>query len=116
MEDALAALLENPQNNLKVWDKNSQVIGYGVRKISSEQAKWLLSALSLILREECLLSRLLQLQLLDVIDGDGAAMIYDHLLTLCHGDESLAPANVGDRSQSDCRGRDIRLPGCVAFS
>jgi Inositol-pentakisphosphate 2-kinase len=87
MENAMAALLENPQNNLKVWDNNSLLIGHGVMKTSIEEAKCLLSALSLILREECLVSRLLRLQMLDVIDGDGAVMIYDHLLTLCHGDE-----------------------------
>ena len=109
MEDAMAALLENPQNNLKVWDKNSLVLGYGVRKISSEQAKWLLSALSLILRKECLLSRLLRLQLLDVIDGDGAVMIYDHLLTLCHGNETrvhemldIVPNKTAVRKSSGC--------------
>lgn len=113
MEDALAALLENPQNNLKVWDKNSQVIGYGVRKISSEQAKWLLSALSLILREECLLSRLLQLQLLDVIDGDGAVMIYDHLLTLCHGDESLVHEMLDTVPN---RTAEAETSGCLAAS
>ena len=88
IKKAMSALLANPQNNLMIWDNHSLVLGNEVRKLPDADAQSVLSAVSLILHEENVLSQLLRLQLLDVIDCDGAVMIYNHLLDICDGNES----------------------------
>ena len=88
MKKALSALIENPQNNLTVWDNQGLVLGHEVRKLANADAQSLSCALFVILREESILPQLLRLQLLDVIDGDGAVMIYNHLLDICDGNKS----------------------------
>jgi hypothetical protein len=88
IKKALSALLANPHNNLMIWDNQSLVLGHEVRKLHDADAQSILYAISLILHEENILSQLLQLQLLDVIDSDGAVLIYNHLLDICDGNES----------------------------
>ena len=90
VKTALEALLDNPQNNLKIWHNEILILGHGVpaQQIPKEQATSLLCALSLVLREESVLTKLLRTQLLDVIDGDGAVILYNHLVELCNDDQT----------------------------
>lgn len=104
---ALATLFLNPQNNLRVsinakhiygWDKlDVQPLLDAVRssdfnevsdipagsEASSEQPPQLqsgiISAISIALAEESLLSRLLSMQKLDLLDSEGAEVVFDRL-------------------------------------
>ncbi|KAL3804361.1 hypothetical protein HJC23_011289 [Cyclotella cryptica] len=114
MEGALRELSKNMQNNFCVWCNGSKIFGeyesFPSAKYSeilhdlfrmhpwkqhlSEARSILLDVIvdvvAKILHRETLLENLLCLQLLDVIDGDGAVLVYKRLVSLCNGSHSEA--------------------------
>jgi hypothetical protein len=105
---SLQSLLFNPQNNLRVsvdgkhrygWDKVDLSSLYDAlhsvesRTASSQgtgaegeaQAQEMLDAVAQILTKECVLQRLQALQDLDVLDVEGAALVYARAVDLCGG-------------------------------
>jgi Inositol-pentakisphosphate 2-kinase len=131
IRQALIALFQNPQNNLKVWRQQHGEGGQGAHKIVSvsdttrcgaasmraaesvlfddEQKNGaapsslddgggrLLDLVAAILTREPFLERVLRWQTLDVIDADGAILIYERLIhTYCHGCTATAEAMVNN--------------------
>jgi hypothetical protein len=111
---AVMNLSKNMQNNFRVWCNGAKVFGeydslspieyydllsrmIGMKHCNmnvSESGPFLLdlvaSAVSNILYRETLLGKLLELQLLDAIDGDGAVLVYDRLVALVGGSHTAA--------------------------
>ena len=106
IQNALASLFSCPQNNLRVWFEDSMVIGLGCEErtdkrkvlskffrrddVDSADAESVFGSIvggmvSAILHEETLLARLQKLQKLDILDADGAILLYEHLVRLCDG-------------------------------
>jgi len=100
---SLRNLFVQPQNNLKAWYENRELFGISEKHpdyehFSRKAAReifgcginylemQLIPLLAEILVQETLLSALLRLQKLDIIDADGAILIFNHLLELYHGD------------------------------
>lgn len=103
VSEGLRSLFAQPQNNLKVWFGDLELIGMSgqhrdYRNLATEAAQVifrsevedldgvLIELLTEILVQENLLSKLLQLQKLDVVDADGALLIYQRLIDVCDGD------------------------------
>lgn len=87
---ALREMLETPQNNLKVWHGNSLLLGHEVCAMTTSQILAMTHLLAKILCDESVLSRILHIQLLDVIDADGAVAIFKHLVCLCDNKKAQA--------------------------
>ena len=115
---AVDALFDCPQNNLKIWSAHKLLLGYnGVgyvpndwfeiqrhllrslcsnddRTQSSENgsiSKFLNTILTEIIVQEKLLGKLLELQKLDLVDADGAILLYQRLVNdFCRGSEECA--------------------------
>lgn len=89
---ALEVLLDNPQNNIKMWWNEIPIVGLRQPSLSPEKKQTctqVLRLVQLVLSEENILSRLRRLQLLDVLDADGAVLVYSRLVDLC-GTQELA--------------------------
>lgn len=101
---ALDHLAHAPQNNLKVWVDDTPLVGANISLPASYENDLCeftcrqgtgsgdfitngLECATQILVEEALLAKLLRLQRLDVVDADGAMLIYERLVELC-GDEA----------------------------
>lgn len=98
---AVRHLLETPQNNLKVVLNGEHVYGWSKDDFGEFNAH--LQALlpahfdvlavsemiasALYERHHSVLAALLEMQVLDVLDSEGAAFIYQHLLSSCYGGE-----------------------------
>ena len=112
VSEGLRCLFANPQNNLKVWFGDLQLIGLSgqhqdYKTLATEAAQVifrsemdnfdevLITLLAEILLKENLLSKLLELQKLDVVDADGALLIYKHLLDICDGDIDSVHQSLG---------------------
>jgi hypothetical protein len=103
---SLQSLLHNPQNNLRVsvdgkhrygWDEvelsslydalrsveSGTVSSQGTGAEGEAQAQEMLDAVAQILTKECVLQRLQALQDLDVLDVEGAALVYARVVNLC---------------------------------
>jgi hypothetical protein len=125
MERAITALLACPQNNLKVWCRNQFLIGPSSNSHDNDAWKEVLAEylsidtllfhqvettlarmIATILQQESLLSKLLKLQSLDVIDGDGAILIYRRLVELCHGSHQAANELLDDYCSIDAASLD----------
>jgi len=115
---AISDLMNNMQNNLRIWYDGNQIFGLGSDVTvelddcqmmlndllggSNDDSKPVIAAtlldaithvVSTILHQEHdLLSNILSIQQLDVIDGDGAVMIYERLVQLCNGSSVEAEA------------------------
>jgi hypothetical protein len=103
---SLQSLLHNPQNNLRVsvdgkhrygWDKvelsslydalhsvdDGTTNSHGTFAEGEAQAQEMIEAVAQILTKECVLQRLQALQDLDVLDVEGAALVYARAVELC---------------------------------
>ena len=112
---AISDLMNNMQNNIRIWYDGKQIFGLGSdvtvelddchvilndmlgNNDDSKPATTLLDVITRIVatilhHEHDLLSNILSIQQLDVIDGDGAAMIYERLVQLCNGSNVEAEA------------------------
>jgi len=89
---ALSSLFANPQNYLKVWDEKGSIVHSNklVNRLSVEETSFIQKSLAFILHSETVLSKLLQMQLLDITDADGAVLVYNHLVELYDGDHAEA--------------------------
>lgn len=113
---ALKELSNNMQNNFRVWCNGNQIFGEYIQPSNHEcsvildmmfggfetinsstecdsSARLLDSittTLTNILERETLLPNVQRIQLLDVIDGDGAVKIYQRLVNLCMGSQNDA--------------------------
>ena len=120
IQTALKDLSNSMQNNFRVFYNGTQIFGEDISPLEGESKKIInafvrqlcgssafshhdenksadstlldiiCSIVSRILHREELLSNLLSMQLLDVIDGDGAIRVYDRLVHLCDGSNSKA--------------------------
>lgn len=102
---ALSKLMECPQNNFRLWLGEELVLGV-MRKnkslgvdwdriaeilgIEKDSEKWLVEILCVILDQESFLSDLLRLQKLDILDADGAVLVYQKLVNACGGSHEEA--------------------------
>jgi inositol-pentakisphosphate 2-kinase len=84
MEMAVQELFQCPQNNLRVWK------GREAYDVKGDAVSLLKLMTTRVLSEEPCLSKLLELQRLDILDGDGAVLLYEHLIQLCEGQEHVA--------------------------
>ncbi|GAX13745.1 inositol-pentakisphosphate 2-kinase [Fistulifera solaris] len=84
MEIAVQELFQCPQNNLRVWRGREAFDAKG------DAVSFLKVMTTRVLYEEPCLSKLLELQRLDILDGDGAVLLYEHLIQLCEGQEHVA--------------------------
>ena len=155
---ALKDLSSNMQNNFRVFYNGRQIFGEDISPLEGEMKNIMdtfvqqcgssafshhdenrssdsmlldsiCSVVSKILHREELLRNLLSMQLLDVIDGDGAIRVYDRLVHLCDGSNSKAEElldksmvcvekTVIEQSQKpQLRGKDLakspfELPNC----
>ena len=75
---ALEALLECPQNNLKIWRGEELLLSDEVSNPLPDQ-EWMLDTLTTVLSNESCLESLLGLQKLDVLDADGIDAVYKRL-------------------------------------
>jgi Inositol-pentakisphosphate 2-kinase len=131
IRQALVALFQCPQNNIKVWRNQHGTGGEGAHNIDSVSdtarsgtasmraaesvmfdddqkngavpsvldggGRRLLDLVAAILTREPFLNRVLRWQTLDVIDADGAILIYERLIhTYCHGCAVTAEAMVNN--------------------
>ncbi|GKZ01461.1 hypothetical protein MPSEU_001096700 [Mayamaea pseudoterrestris] len=123
MEAAIRALMDNPQNNLRIWCCGGFMMGVGncqdgnhddstrnwnaladYLHVSPDQApSALISALTSILLQEPLLQQILAFQRLDVIDGDGAVLLYQRLVHLLDGSNDSAHALLNDYSSKEMK-------------
>lgn len=109
MKDAIQALLECPQNNMRVWCNGRTIAIRGdncderqndtattrfqetlseILQVSEDNAcDVLVDALTAMLQQETLLPQLLRLQQLDIIDGDGAVIIFERLVNVCESED-----------------------------
>jgi hypothetical protein len=114
---ALDALVACPQNNLKVWRGDELLLGfsnnvnvpvswgkvYGELQIPDRDDSSVPNEiLTEILSEEPLLGKLLDLQMLDILDADGAILIYRHLVVLCGNSNERAESMLDDSIQETC--------------
>ena len=113
IQSALKDLSNNMQNNFRVFYNGTQIFGEDIMP-SDEESKAILDELfpqctnnldaknnirlldlitgiiAKVLHREELLRNLLSMQLLDVIDADGAIKVYERLVHLCDGSNSKA--------------------------
>jgi hypothetical protein len=91
VEAALQALLLTPQNNLRIWQGDTLVFGHETQSLPGEQMNSLVGALTTMLCEEDVLNKIRAMQLFDVVDADGAVLIYERWVNICDG--NLAEAD-----------------------
>ena len=127
------------QNNYRVFYKGKEIFGqyenppnnvceqilhgicpqpWGGGKISDPQSLLLdiiAKTVSQILERETLLSNIVSMQKLDVIDGDGAAMIYDRLVYLCKGSNFEAEKLVDEAILAPQDGSGISINGTTSL-
>jgi hypothetical protein len=113
---AIKSMLCCPQNNLRIWYGESMLIGLesdqrtsnnlcsetlremfnfeavagGCREVGAVVGEIVASILS----HESLLTELLKLQEFDILDADGAILVYNRLVALCNGSEKEAESKL----------------------
>lgn len=114
IRSSLEHLFSLPQNNLKVWFENHELVGLSEKhtddRLVAKKAAMaifhseindlesqLIPLLSEVLFQENILSTLLRLQKLDVMDADGIILIYHHLENLCDGDLESVNRMLGEK-------------------
>jgi len=119
IQTALTDLSNHMQNNFRVSSNGTQIFGEDISPLEGESKDildtlvrqcrsiasnkhdenksddtilldFICSVVSKVLNREELLRNLLSMQLLDVIDGDGAIRVYERLVYLCDGSNSKA--------------------------
>jgi len=92
IEAALTSLFAVPQNYIKVWNHEGTIVHSNkvMDQVSLPDQTFLQQSLAFILQSENVCSKLLKMQLLDVIDADGAVLVYNRLVELCNGDHEQA--------------------------
>ena len=119
IQTALKDLSIHMQNNFRVFSNGTQIFGEDISPLEGESKDildtlvrqcrsiasnkhdenksddtilldFICSVVSKVLHREELLRNLLSMQLLDVIDGDGAIRVYERLVYLCDGSNSKA--------------------------
>jgi len=122
IHQAVLDLMNNMQNNLRIWYDGKQIFGLGSDvTVGLDECQMILNDLlgsnddsksaistnnicdvitkvvsTILYHEHDLLSNILSIQQLDVIDGDGAVMIYERLVQLCNGSNVEAEALLDD--------------------
>ena len=116
---AISDLMNNMQNNIRIWYDGEQIFGLGCDvTVGLDDCQMMLNIIlgsnddstpstinntnirdaitrivsTILYHEHDLLSNILSIQQLDVIDGDGAVMIYERLVQLCNGSNVEAEA------------------------
>jgi len=119
IHNALSDLMNNMQNNIRIWYDGKQIFGLGCVEVGFDECQMMLNDMlggsnddskpattdtttlldaitrivsTILHHEHKLLSNILSIQQLDVIDGDGAVMIYERLVQLCNGSNVEAEA------------------------
>jgi Inositol-pentakisphosphate 2-kinase len=126
MRQALHHLIECPQNNIQIWLDRRKVLGdndadwpavgaaLGIptsERSEEEVISLLMELLVQVLLQEPFLSRVLTLQKLDLLDTDGAILVFRRLVRLCDGDEETAEALLNDFPDEWTKGSDpITIP------
>lgn len=133
----LKSLLQNPQNNLKVslngqhkfgWGKTEVTVLHNISSLfllpslsgirsSSEKERdsdFVLSLVCKILSENSLLLELQSMQLLDILDSEGAAVIYGRLVEEM-GSSSIADERILERIASPDFG-SLVIPDLISLS
>jgi inositol-pentakisphosphate 2-kinase len=112
IQKAIQSLMECPQNNFKIWcGQKHQLVNdsslhnptdwkriakilniVDIQDTNDERRvqSVVVQMISLVLKQEKFLSKLLSLQKLDVIDGDGAVLVYQRLVALQEGCQERA--------------------------
>jgi inositol-pentakisphosphate 2-kinase len=110
IQRAIQSMMECPQNNIQIWcgrdhllvdnswphdpdtwRRIAQILNIVVDSPEENDdnqqpvQSTLVQMISRVLKQEPFLSKLLSLQKLDVIDGDGAVLIYQHLVAILEG-------------------------------
>jgi hypothetical protein len=103
IRQSLIDLLSNCQNNLRVWVDGAQVVGNGGENTNESRddgmeiysvSDKLLEILSQILAREAVLKKVLSLQKLDILDADGAFLVYQRMVNQCGGSEAEAEKEI----------------------
>ena len=108
---AVYQLTKCPQNNLKVWKGREVVLDASivhtidwssvlqrlgmqvdVETTQASSRDLVVDLVSSVLESESCLSFLLELQKLDILDGDGAVLVYERLVHICRGSHADAMA------------------------
>ena len=103
VKQALLDLRECPRNNMRVWLDGRVMIAEGTT-VASEVLDAAIEALAAILCKTPVLNKILDLQLLDIIDGDGAVAIHNRLVHLMNEDKIEVERLVDRVRYSDCSG------------
>ena len=108
IQKAISDLTNNMQNNYRVWCNGTQIFGNNISPLAEKECQDKLHIIlctqnssgandvtlhdtiteivtKILMQEQSLLSNILSLQQLDIIDADGACMIYERLVQLCSG-------------------------------
>jgi hypothetical protein len=126
MRHALHQLVQCPQNNLQIWRGRHKVLGgknnndwravgeaLGLPKDRDDDnviIELLIELLVQVLLQEPFLSRVLALQKLDLLDTDGAILVFRRLIQLCDGDEKRAESLLEDFPLEWTQGDPITVP------
>jgi hypothetical protein len=100
IHQALSALIDNPQNNLRVLVNASHVYGWDqsndprdlateLRKVGISDLSNFQSVLVRLIAQEDIFARLQAMQHLDCIDAEGATLVYNRGVSLCGGNVTL---------------------------
>ena len=100
LRGATAALIENPQNNLRMFQNGTVLHDHHAVQTDARRERLspcmpLMELTETILLSETVLPDIQSLQQLDVIDGDGAVLIYSRLISLV-GSTQLAESMLDD--------------------
>lgn len=96
---AVSAMFRNPQNNIKAWKQGRCCTSHIDGGCLNEAERALFGTVDLslpelvasVLQSEPFLGRVLQYQKLDIIDADGAIILYERLVNaFCNGDADSA--------------------------
>jgi hypothetical protein len=127
IRQAVYELIQCPQNNLKVWRGREAVLDAravspewntlmaclgitGVEDHGSARDR-IVDMVSTILEGEPCLESLLKLQKLDILDADGAVLVYQRLVDLCQGSHEKAQALLDtDFARSQIDGSLLEIP------
>lgn len=106
IENAIRELIKCPKNNLKVW-KERESCDTNDNDFFGNRLSIVKMISTLLLKEPCL-AKLLEIQRLDILDGDGGILLFEHLVDLCHGQENMA-TDLIDSSWTAARDQGVSI-------